>query len=276
MTFTKSIRSKIRAAFPWLQAFGISPFAFVHGFRRLSPVVKEFREIKKQNNESGNKWDLKFSIPCIHDKFDSSGVASGHYFHQDLLVARKIFLRQPEKHVDIGSRVDGFVAHVSIFRPIEVFDMRPLALNVPNITYRQCDLMNLITDLENYCDSISCLHALEHFGLGRYGDNLDIDGYVKGFDNLYKILKPDGILYLSVPIGNERIEFNAHRVFAIKTILEMAEERFQLIEFSYVDDKGDLHENIEIYANAIDNNFGLSYGCGIFELKKIKPNHVQR
>lgn len=263
----KKIRAKVRSVFPWLQAFGLSPFTFLSALKGFPTVWKEYKEIKKQNAQAG-KWDLKFSVPCLHDKADSGGVASGHYFHQDLLVARKIFERQPEKHIDVGSRIDGFVAHVSIFRPIEVFDLRPIESKVPNITFHQCDLMNLPSGMENYCDSLSCLHALEHFGLGRYGDNLDIGGYIKGFDNLYKILKPEGVLYLSVPIGNERIEFNGQRVFAVKTVLDLAKERFDLIGFSYVDDKGDLNENVELNESSIDTNFGLSYGCGIFELKK--------
>jgi len=33
--------------------------------------------------------------------------------------------------VDIGSRVDGFVAHVASFREIEVFDVRPISAQIP-------------------------------------------------------------------------------------------------------------------------------------------------
>jgi hypothetical protein len=33
---------------------------------------------------------------------------------------------------------------------------------------------------DGYCDSLSCLHALEHFGLGRYGDPIDPRGHEKG------------------------------------------------------------------------------------------------
>ena len=40
--------------------------------------------------------------------------------------------------------------------------------------------------LYEVCDSISCLHALEHFGLGRYNDPLDPNGHLKGFNNISK------------------------------------------------------------------------------------------
>jgi hypothetical protein len=129
--------------------------------------------------------------------------------------------------------------------------------------------MNIEGDFYEICDSLSCLHALEHFGLGRYGDPIDYDGHLKGFLNIYKMLKKSGIFYFSVPIGCQRIEFNAHRVFSIEYLLDMFENKFELISFSYVDDKGDLHKNISLNKTLISNNCGCNYGCGIFELKKI-------
>lgn len=73
--------------------------------------------------------------------------------------------------------------------------------------------MELPAGMVNYCDSISSLHAIEHFGLGRYGDPIDYFGYLKALQNIAKIVKTGGTFYFSVPIGPQRIEFNAHRVF---------------------------------------------------------------
>ncbi|HWF86113.1 MAG TPA: hypothetical protein VG222_14745 [Vicinamibacterales bacterium] len=50
----------------------------------------------------------------------------GHYFHQDLWVAKRIYAARPAAHVDIGSRIDGFVAHLLTFMPVTVIDVRPL------------------------------------------------------------------------------------------------------------------------------------------------------
>ena len=50
--------------------------------------------------------------------------------------------------------------------------------------------------LTDYCDSVSCLHALEHFGLGRYGDPVDPDGHLKGFRNLRRIVQGGHVLSL--------------------------------------------------------------------------------
>jgi SAM-dependent methyltransferase len=237
--------------------------------RRLPGVVKDYFFLKKQNKKNNLGWNIKFTMPSFYDFYDKSGVASGHYFHQDLLVAQKILKINPVKHVDVGSRVETFVAHVATFREIEVVDIRSLVSATPNIIFRQCDFTDLPKNLENYCDSVSCLHALEHFGLGRYGDLPDINGHLKGFDSLFKILKPGGILYLSFPIGYERIEFNAHRVFNVNSPLDWAKNKFELIDFSYIDDEGDLHTSVDLNKDLVEVLLKMDYGCGIYEFRKL-------
>ncbi len=259
-----------KPVYMWLSAFGLNPLALRHAARGLAVTLREYAALKRQNRAAGKPFRLCFSMPCLGDRYEASGSTRGHYFYQDLLVARRIFERHPERHVDVGSRVDGFVAHVAAFREIEVFDIRPLTLSVPSIVFRQADLMNMSEDFKGCCDSLSCLHALEHFGLGRYGDPVDLYGHVKGFQGISAILKPGGILYFSVPIGPERIDFNANRVFAIQSVLDLAREGYELGAFSYVDDAGDLHEQAVLTAQTIADNFGCQYGCGIFEFIKKK------
>ena len=230
--------------------------------------LKEYVEFRRQARKYHNEFPLGKFYPCLEDRFDISGSAYGHYFHQDLLVANRIFVNNPEKHVDVGSRIDGFVAHVAAFREIEVFDVRPLSITIQNIIFRQADLMNPEFGPGQYCDSISSLHAIEHFGLGRYGDKLDYNGHIKGLDNIYKILKDGGKFYFSVPIGRQRIEFNAHRVFSVKYLIGLIEKRYKIDSFSYVNDQGDLFRDVLLHSQDIENNYSCDYGCGIFELTK--------
>lgn len=206
--------------------------------------------------------------PCIEDRFKQSGIASGHYFHQDLLIANKIYKNNPIKHVDVGSRVDGFIAHVASFRKIEVFDIRELDSKILNVAFKRFDLMDENSGFINYSDSISCLHALEHFGLGRYGDRVDYHGYMRGWKNIGKILKSSGKFYFSVPIGPQRVEFNAHRVFSINYLKDLISTVYRIDSFSYVDDEGDLIQDAELESGSAEKNFGCNYGCGIFELTK--------
>jgi SAM-dependent methyltransferase len=252
-----------------LALFGLDLRKIGAAIRGVGPYVRDLRALRQQARRSDLDFPFGHPFPCLADRYLESGVAGGHYFHQDLLVARKVFVDAPRRHLDVGSRVDGFVAHVATFRPIEVMDIRPLESPGRNIKFFQCDLMGeLPPSLVACCDSLSCLHALEHFGLGRYGDPIRFDGHLRGFDNLARMLEPDGKLYLSVPIGPQRIEFNAHRVFAIAEVLRMAEPGFVLDSFSFVDDAGRLHEDAPLDARLVASNADCLYGCGIFEFTK--------
>ena len=223
--------------------------------------LKDYFSFKK----AGGRVDKFF--PIYSDYREQAGSATGHYFHQDLLVANYIFRSNPARHIDVGSRVDGFVAHVASFRPIEVIDVRELKdTGHENIRFRQMDLMNQDAIESNLCDSLSCLHAIEHFGLGRYGDPINPKGHLIGFDNLLKMLKTGGTLYISFPIGAvDQVQFNAHRVFKPDSILGWHKAALELISFSYVDDAGKLHKEVSIDAVPATTQ----YGCGIYSFRKL-------
>lgn len=256
-----------------LALFGLDLRRIGGSIRGVGPYLRDLRALRVQARQSDLEFPFGHPFPCLADRYLESGVAEGHYFHQDLLVARKVFVQAPRRHLDVGSRIDGFVAHVATFREIEVLDIRPLDNVVRNIRFLQSDLMaELPASLVACCDSLSCLHALEHFGLGRYGDPLRFDGHLRGFENLSRMLEPRGKLYLSVPIGPQRIEFNAHRVFAIRQVLDMAASDFTLDGFSFVDDAGRLHEGQPLDETLIASNADCLYGCGIFEFTKNALN----
>jgi len=263
----KRIIKKINSRFVF---FGFNPIKTAKAIAGLPFYFNDLRKIKKQKQKSNNKWKFGSPYPILDERFASSGAAKGHYFHQDLLIARRIFANQPEIHVDVGSRVDGFVAHVSSFRQIEVIDIRHPPNELQNIKFIQGDIMKSVqNDLIDYCDSLSSLHAVEHFGLGRYNDPINYEGYIIGLNNMYKIIKTGGKFYFSVPIGPQRIEFNGHRIFSLVHILELLENKYSIDHFSYVDDKGDLYEDIKLTDENINNNYNCNFGCGIFEMTKL-------
>ena len=250
-----------------LNIIGFDPFKFISIFRGFSFYCKDYHALKKQVKIKNDFIFGKF-YPILNERYSESGTLRGHYFHQDLLIARKIHENNPLRHIDIGSRTDGFVAHVAAFREIEIFDIRPIKSAVRNIVYKQADLMLLPANMRECTDSLSSLHAIEHFGLGRYGDPIDVDGHLKAIKNLHLMLKPRGKFYFSVPIGEQRIEFNAHRIFSIKYLLQILDDKFTIDCFHYVDDKGDLFENTLLNKESIESNLNCKYGCGIFELTK--------
>jgi len=206
--------------------------------------------------------------PCLYDWYEEGGSTRNEYFWQDLHVARKISRASPRKHVDIGSRIDGFVAHVACFREIEVFDIRPITSKIEGIVFTQADLMNPPPALTSYCDSLSCLHALEHFGLGRYGDPIDPMGSVAGLKHMTTLLERGGIFYLSVPVGIERVEFNAHRIFDPLKLVQLANENgLKLQDFVWFEDGGGLthSQNPEVDMRKLST---LRYALGIFTFRK--------
>lgn len=251
-----SLTQKIRLRFKLLKVF------LRAGLLNRQDVNKYFSDIRKFDLAGGVVTHI---YPIMNEYKDQAGTATGHYFHQDLLVASLIHDAQPERHIDVGSRIDGFVAHVAAFRTIEVIDFRPLAsCGHERIKFMQADLMSLDRQLHEITDSLSCLHALEHFGLGRYGDPINPDGHLTGFNNLHKMLKNEGWLYISFPIGENSVHFNAHRVFDPREILKWSNGLFKLERFDYVDDHGDLYQN-----QSLVNVPNLFYGCGIYTMTKL-------
>ena len=113
------------------------------------------------------------------------------------------------------------------------------------------------------------MHAIEHFGLGRYNDPIDVNGHKKGLENMYHVLQKGGKFYFATPMGPLRVEFNGHRVFSLRYLLDLFKEKYAIDSFSYVNDKGDLFKNTTLTKNEIENNFNCNYGCAIFEMTKL-------
>jgi hypothetical protein len=147
-------------------------------------------------------------------------------------------------------------------------DVRDLHIAMPSIRFVRADLSAKDFPLTDYCDSLSCLHALEHFGLGRYGDPIDYEGHLIGWKNMSRMVKQGGKFYFSAPIGEQRIEFNAHRVFSLQYLLKLIEPSYAIDSFAYINDQGEFFADARLDGNTIGNNCGCHYGCGIFELTR--------
>jgi len=244
---------------------GFQPRVLIRSLRNLPIYFRDLRRYRKLNGLPSLRFRLRDAFPILTDMADSAGVTGGHYFHQDLWAARKIFSRRPAQHLDIGSRTDGFIAHILTFMPVTVVDIRPLKSNIPGLTFLQDDASELANLADGSIDSLSTLHAAEHFGLGRYTDPVDPHSCFRFMAALARVLAPAGRLYFSVPVGRERLEFNAHRVFAPETILR-AFATLDLVSFSFVADDGSLHENADPRSMPASE-----MACGLFEFTKGAP-----
>jgi hypothetical protein len=205
---------------------------------------------------------LPDTYPCLYDRYENAGRLPRHYFHQDLWASRKVFASGAKVHYDIGSRVDGFIAQCLVFCKVVMIDVRPLGQQVAGLEFVQADAMDMRSIKTGAIGSISSLHAIEHFGLGRYGDPIDPEGHRRAIDELQRVAAPGGTIYFSVPVGRQRLEFNAHRVFDPRSIIGLF-GGCELLEFSVVTDGNILVER----ADPADYT-GSEYACGLYLFRK--------
>jgi len=236
-------------------------FLYPRPFIGIFYLPKYFQSLmayrKVESSAKMNFYDLQ---PCLGD-WTVSTPFDPHYFYQGAWAARKLKLSSPEKHVDIASSVL-MISVLSGFIDTTFVDYRPLKSNLKGLSSIPGDILSL-PFLDGSISSLSCLHVIEHIGLGRYGDPLDPMGSVKGAKELQRVLKKSGNLLVSLPIGCERICFNAHRIHSPSSVICLFSS-LRLVDFSFVDDDGNFHENAQLnQANSLD------YGCGLFHFQKI-------
>lgn len=203
---------------------------------------------------------LRKANPRLGEATENSGF-DHHYIFHPAWAARILARSNPESHIDIGSTMS-FAAFISAFIPIKFYDYRPADLSVlSGLESGKADLLNLpFTD--NSVKSLSCMHVVEHVGLGRYGDRLDPEGDLKAIKELKRVLALGGSLLFVVPIGGHpQIQFNAHRIYSYNQIKSYFAE-FELREFSLIRDYA--HGGGLVLNATEETSNEQEYGCGCF------------
>lgn len=244
----------------------VIPLVKLYGLKRwlLWPgYINDLRKFKA----TANKGQSRFSIDWA-DLTPTLGEATAgfefdrHYIYHPAWAIRHILAQSPKYHVDISS-VLAFAANLSASLPVRFYDYRPADLKLSNLYCGQADLLSL-PFADNEVDSLSCMHVVEHVGLGRYGDPIDPDADLRAINELKRTLAPGGNLYFVVPIGKPKIMFNAHRIYSYDQIMQYF-NGLTLKEFALVprSDDGDLLVNPP--KEIIDDQ---DYGCGCFWFTK--------
>ena len=226
---------------------------------RLFEYLGEFSKFKKTNDKRFSAH-TKNIYPCLKDKIRNTPF-DAHYTYHPAWAARILAQTRPNHHVDISSLLS-FSTIVSAFVPVKFYDYRPANLNLTNLESGFADLKQLSFP-DNSIPSLSCMHTVEHIGLGRYGDEIDPQGDIKSINELKRVLKPDGDLLFVTPVGESKIEFNAHRIYSYEQIIEYFAP-LTLKEFSLINDAGVMITNA--HPNLVKDQ---QYGCGCFWFKKI-------
>ena len=222
-------------------------------------LVSYFRDyiLFKKNLQEGRGFymGLKNLFPCLGDKTEKMS-SDLHYVYHPAWAARILAINKPDFHVDVSS-ILYFPAIVSAFIPVKYYEFRKLDISLDNLISGQADLQALPFQ-DKSIKSISCMHTVEHIGLGRYGDAIDPNGDLKAIKELKRVLAIGGSLLFVVPIGKPRIYFNAHRVYSYDQIMNYF-SGLTLKEFTLIPKNGKL-----IYNVAKELADKEDYGCGCF------------
>lgn len=62
-------------------------------------------------------------------------------------------------------------------------------------------------------DVLLSISSIEHDGLGRYGDPINPLGDLETMEKFKKMLPKGGLLFLSVPVGQDCLVWNLHRIY---------------------------------------------------------------
>lgn len=205
-----------------------------------------------------NGWSIG-NYPCLNDASSNTDF-DAHYVYHTAWATRRLLHNPVETHVDIASDLR-FVTLASAFQKIQFLDYRPAKIQLQNLTCGHADLMGLEFKAQSI-QSLSCMHVVEHIGLGRYGDDINFEGSNIAMNELQRVLAPGGLLYFVVPVGKPAVVFNAHRIFSPQDIKAQFSE-LDLVEFSYISDTGVLIEHADLSAAQNEN-----YACGCFIFKR--------
>jgi SAM-dependent methyltransferase len=226
--------------------------------------IHKFYEFHKHSNNYHQRFILE-EKDCTPLLDDDTGITTfdTHYVYHPAWAARIVKQVNPDYHVDISSTLH-FCSLLSAFISVKFYDFRPAKLTLSNLESESADLTKLHFP-DNSIASLSCMHTIEHIGLGRYGDPVDYDGDLKAAAELYRVLAPGGTLLMVTPVGKPKIMFNAHRIYAYRQIMEMFRD-LELVEFSLVTDNA-LNEGMTFNATEKLSD-KQNYGCGCFWFKK--------
>lgn len=227
---------------------------------------EEFNAFKalcqKHNRRFSIDWEDRYL--CLNDRTATTGF-DRHYVYHCAWAARILAGLRPAYHVDISSHLY-FGTLVSAFVPVRFYDYRPAEVELSNLTSEAADLCALPFE-DQSISSLSCMHVVEHVGLGRYGDPMDPEGDLKAMAELARVLAVGGSLLFVVPIGQPRIMFNAHRIYSYRQIVDYFSD-LSLEQFAMVPDKTSdgslLIDPPESIADA------QRYACGCFWFKRPK------
>jgi SAM-dependent methyltransferase len=268
------MREKIRKivrSITWLRKLSDFRITILHYYQihtdkqeKIAIYEQEWKEFVEQtaiSKDSRFELSVKHRQMQLYDKTADMGF-DAHYVYHTAWAMRIVKQINPSQHIDISSYIF-FSAMLSAFIPTKFYDFRPAEIFLDNLISEGADVTNL-PFATNSVPSLSCMHVVEHIGLGRYGDPIQPLGDKKAMQELQRVLAPNGNLLFVTPIGRARVMFNAHRVYSYEQIIE-GFAGLELVQYDLIPDEpknGMIRNPLPEISNQ------QAYGCGCFWFRK--------
>jgi len=225
-----------------------------YGLKKCLPPKRIPKQLESQ-------YTLNGSIQVIYKYFNESDVIKKKWKKEYIeTFVKKAQLRQLGNYPNVDKMIyellDRFpiknksVLITGSFRPFYeglciAFGASKIVVSEYNVP--ECDDPRILyvdnKNIENSkFDIVLSISSFEHDGLGRYGDKLDPNGDIKAMNVVKSKMSEKSLLFLSVPIGQDCLEWNVHRVYG-KIRLPMLIDGFEVVWSSF-DVNGNLDKSI--------------------------------
>jgi len=214
----KALKSFLRrrwALTPWAQSrYRAQALAYASGFF-----------------ENGRQADIVIS-PRFHDALAELPVNERCYEYAFTIEKLREHGFTGKSLFDVGSATSplpGVVA--ALGNRVVCVDIRRWPMVWPGLTTVEGSIFDAKLP-EGSFDGATCISTIEHVGLGRFGDQPDPEGDLACMRRIRELLRPGGLVVLSMPYGRPTVVFPAHRVYSSFRVQSLA-EGFEILEKRY-------------------------------------------
>lgn len=144
---------------------------------------------------------------------------------------------------------------------------------LPNMRFIKCDILKSSFPKSSFDLIINCC-SIEHVGLhGRYESEDNPEGDITAMALMHELLRPGGVMLLSIPIGRGAVFAPLHRVYGRERLTKLLDQ--WIIEKKEYWVKDDQNRWVTVKESvALDREpTKLCYGLGCFVLRRGKSIH---
>lgn len=175
--------------------------------------------------------------------------------------------RTPGRVLDFGSG-NGLMSLGALFAGNDVvaIDLEPerYPFHPHEIEYLQGDFNDLQFESDSFDQILNC-SSVEHVGLGgRYGSVDEPDGDLRAMEKMARILKPDGNMVLTIPVGRDAVYAPKHRVYGKERLPQLL-DHWQIREESYwAKPTNDRYEPVTREQALVETGSASYYALGLY------------